>query len=145
MKHMMYRLILTATVLAMVFALAGCSKPADEQTSPATRQENGMKIEDVVIGTGAEATAGKLISVHYNGKLEDGTVFDSSVERDPFEFVLGAGQVIEGWDKGFDGMKVGGKRTLTIPPEMGYGATGAGGVIPPNATLIFDVELLDVK
>ena len=104
-----------------------------------------MKIEDVVIGTGAEATAGKLISVHYNGKLEDGTVFDSSVERDPFEFVLGAGQVIEGWDKGFDGMKVGGKRTLTIPPEMGYGATGAGGVIPPNATLIFDVELLDVK
>ena len=104
-----------------------------------------MKIEDTVIGNGTEATIGKRISVNYTGRLEDGTVFDSSVGRAPFEFTLGAGQVIEGWDKGFNGMKVGGKRTLTIPPEMGYGAQGAGDVIPPNATLIFDVELLAVK
>jgi len=133
--------------LLLVFALlilVGCGSPAEEKTVT-TVKENEMKIEDVVVGSGAEATAGKLITVHYTGRLEDGTVFDSSVGRAPFEFVLGAGQVIEGWDKGFDGMKVGGKRTLTIPPEMGYGATGAGGVIPPNATLIFDVELLDVK
>ena len=86
------------------------------------------------------------VSVHYTGKLEDGTVFDSSKNpgRDPFTFTLGLNQVIQGWEKGFAGMKVGGTRTLTIPPEMGYGARGAGDVIPPNATLIFDVELLGV-
>lgn len=111
-------------------------------------QENvtEFKIEDLVIGTGAEAVSGKLISVHYTGTLTNGTKFDSSKDRgEPFEFTLGAGQVIEGWDKGFAGMKVGGKRKLTIPSDMGYGAQGAGGVIPPNATLIFEVELLDVK
>lgn len=111
-------------------------------------QENvtELKIEDLVVGTGAEAVAGKLISVHYTGTLTNGTKFDSSKDRgEPFEFTLGAGQVIQGWDKGFAGMKVGGKRKLTIPSEMGYGAQGAGGVIPPNATLIFEVELLGVK
>lgn len=111
-------------------------------------QENAteLKIEDLVVGTGAEAVSGKLISVHYTGTLTNGTKFDSSKDRgEPFEFTLGAGQVIEGWDKGFAGMKVGGKRKLTIPSEMGYGAQGAGGVIPPNATLIFEVELLGVK
>ncbi|MFZ3301909.1 MAG: FKBP-type peptidyl-prolyl cis-trans isomerase [Microgenomates group bacterium] len=111
-------------------------------------QENvtELKIEDLVVGTGAEAVAGKLISVHYTGTLTNGTKFDSSKDRgEPFEFTLGAGQVIQGWDKGFAGMKIGGKRKLTIPSDMGYGAQGAGGVIPPNATLIFEVELLGVK
>jgi len=102
-------------------------------------------IEDITIGEGDEATTGQSITVHYTGTLEDGTKFDSSKDRnDPFVFTLGVGQVIKGWDKGFAGMKVGGSRKLTIPPEMGYGARGAGGVIPPNATLIFDVELLAV-
>ncbi len=100
---------------------------------------------DEVLGTGAEAVAGKYISVHYSGYLTDGTKFDSSVDRDePFDFHLGAGEVIQGWDQGFAGMKVGGKRKLTIPSHLGYGARGAGGVIPPHATLVFDVELLGV-
>jgi FKBP-type peptidyl-prolyl cis-trans isomerase FkpA len=108
---------------------------------------------DVKQGTGTEATPGKSVVVHYTGWLYDtskpdshGAKFDSSRDRnDPFRFALGAGQVIKGWDEGVAGMKVGGQRTLVIPPQMGYGARGAGGVIPPNATLIFDVELLDVK
>ncbi len=107
---------------------------------------------DTKIGTGAEATAGQRISVHYTGWLFDeskpenkGKKFDSSLDRgQPFQFQLGVGQVIGGWDQGFAGMKVGGTRTLVIPPELGYGARGAGGVIPPNATLIFEVELLGV-
>lgn len=104
-----------------------------------------LKQEDLVVGSGAEAVAGKTVSVHYTGKLTDGTKFDSSLDRgDPFSFRLGAGQVIKGWDQGVAGMKVGGKRMLTIPPELGYGARGAGGVIPPNATLVFEVELLGV-
>ena len=105
-----------------------------------------LKIEDVVVGTGAEAQKGKQVSVHYTGWLTDGTKFDSSKDRgQPFGFALGRGQVIQGWDDGVAGMKVGGKRKLTIPPELGYGPAGAGGVIPPNATLVFDVELLGVK
>lgn len=109
-----------------------------------------LKIEDTKEGTGEEAVNGKEVVVHYTGwLLEDdnkGSKFDSSVDRgDPFSFTLGAGQVIQGWDKGVAGMKVGGKRTLKIPPQMGYGARGAGGVIPPNASLVFDVELLEVN
>ena len=112
-----------------------------------------LQKNDTVVGTGAEATAGKSVTVHYTGWLYNesapdhkGTKFDSSVDRkEPFDFNLGAGMVIQGWDQGVAGMKVGGKRTLTIPPAMGYGARGAGGVIPPNATLVFDVELLGVK
>ncbi len=105
-----------------------------------------LKIEDLVVGTGAEAVSGKEITVNYTGTLVDGTKFDSSLNpgRTPFEFTLGAGQVIEGWDKGFSGMKIGGKRRLTIPSSMGYGAQGTG-PIPGNATLIFEVELLGVK
>ncbi|HEU4442018.1 MAG TPA: FKBP-type peptidyl-prolyl cis-trans isomerase [Burkholderiales bacterium] len=101
--------------------------------------------EDLVVGTGAAAASGQKVTVHYTGWLTNGTKFDSSKDRgDPFVFPLGKGQVIKGWDQGVQGMKVGGKRKLTIPPEMGYGSRGAGGVIPPNATLIFEVELLGV-
>jgi len=103
-------------------------------------------IEDTKVGDGAEATAGQLISVHYTGTLTDGTKFDSSKDRGiPFEFTLGAGQVIEGWDQGFAGMKVGGTRTLTIPSDMAYGDNGIPGVIPGGATLMFEVELLAVE
>ncbi|HEX8833562.1 MAG TPA: FKBP-type peptidyl-prolyl cis-trans isomerase [Abditibacteriaceae bacterium] len=104
-----------------------------------------LQIEDSVVGTGKEAAAGNQVTVHYRGKLTDGSIFDESYKRGtPFDFHLGAGQVIKGWDQGVAGMKEGGKRTLTIPSSLGYGARGAGGVIPPNATLIFDVELLKV-
>jgi len=106
---------------------------------------SGLQYEELVIGPGAVAMAGQNITAHYHGTLTNGNVFDSSVTRgDPFKFKLGVGQVIAGWDEGIAGMKVGGKRRLTIPPELGYGARGAGGVIPPNATLIFDVELLGI-
>jgi FKBP-type peptidyl-prolyl cis-trans isomerase FkpA len=105
----------------------------------------GLEIQDLKVGDGAEAVKGKKVSVHYTGWLTNGTKFDSSKDRgDPFEFPLGGGRVIKGWDEGVQGMKVGGKRKLTIPPGLGYGARGAGGVIPPNATLVFEVELLGV-
>lgn len=105
--------------------------------------ESGLGIEEILVGEGAEACAGQMVSVHYTGWLTDGTKFDSSKDRDePFEFSLGGRQVIAGWDEGVQGMKIGGTRKLTIPPALGYGARGAGRVIPPNATLVFEVELL---
>jgi FKBP-type peptidyl-prolyl cis-trans isomerase FkpA len=111
---------------------------------------SGLQYEDSLIGSGPEAKAGQSVSVHYTGWLYEngvqGTKFDSSRDRNsPFQFSLGAGMVIKGWDEGVQGMKVGGKRTLVIPAGLGYGARGAGGVIPPNATLKFDVELLEVR
>jgi FKBP-type peptidyl-prolyl cis-trans isomerase FkpA len=114
-----------------------------------TTTASGLKIEEVVEGSGAAAAAGRHVTVHYTGWLTDGVIkgrkFDSSKDRgDPFDFPLGAGHVIKGWDEGVQGMKVGGTRLLTIPPALGYGARGAGGVIPPNATLLFEVELLKV-
>ena len=106
---------------------------------------SGLKIVETTIGTGAEAVTGSAVQVHYDGRLENGKEFDSSRKRgQPFQFRLGAGMVIKGWDEGIAGMKEGGKRQLVIPPELGYGKRGAGGVIPPNATLVFDVELLRV-
>jgi len=116
----------------------------------ATTTASGLIYEDRIAGTGDEAKAGQSVSVHYTGWLfyggERGKKFDSSKDRgDPFEFPLGAGHVIKGWDEGVQGMKVGGTRVLTIPPALGYGARGAGGAIPPNATLIFEVELLAIE
>jgi FKBP-type peptidyl-prolyl cis-trans isomerase FkpA len=108
--------------------------------------DSGLKYDDLVEGDGAVAAAGQQVSVHYSGWLTDGSKFDSSIDRNqPFSFSLGRGMVIRGWDEGVAGMKVGGKRRLTIPPQLGYGAQGAGGVIPPHATLVFEVELLDVQ
>jgi FKBP-type peptidyl-prolyl cis-trans isomerase FkpA len=123
---------------------------ADAANNQVIEMPNGLKYTDTNTGDGATAAAGSKVSVHYTGWLynngEKGTKFDSSVDRGkPFQFTLGAHQVIAGWDEGVAGMKVGGKRTLIIPPELGYGARGAGGVIPPNATLMFDVELLGVQ
>ena len=111
-----------------------------------TTTASGLIIEEVSLGTGDTAASGQDVTVHYTGWLTDGKKFDSSKDRDdPFEFALGARQVIAGWDEGVQGMKVGGVRKLTIPPALGYGARGAGGVIPPNATLVFEVELLGVS
>ncbi len=110
-----------------------------------TTTPSGMVIEELAVGDGALAAAGQQVKVHYTGWLTDGTKFDSSKDRnDPFVFPLGAGRVIKGWDEGVQGMKVGGKRKLTIPPALGYGVRGAGAVIPANATLVFEVELLGI-
>jgi len=110
-----------------------------------TTTESGLMYEEITVGTGEAAVAGKTVSVHYTGWLTNGTKFDSSKDRnEPFQFPLGAGHVIRGWDEGVQGMQVGGHRKLTIPSQLGYGSRGAGGVIPPDATLVFDVELLEI-
>jgi FKBP-type peptidyl-prolyl cis-trans isomerase FkpA len=135
---------------ALALAIIAAATPLDRSAVAANEvieMPNGLKYTDTKIGDGAEATAGKKVSVHYTGWLYNngtkGAKFDSSLDRgQPFQFTLGAHQVIAGWDEGVAGMKVGGKRTLIIPPDLGYGARGAGGVIPPNATLLFEVELL---
>ena len=120
--------------------------PTFAAQAPAPGEPMGsLQVKDVVLGSGTEAVAGKSVTVNYTGRLLTGKQFDSSVGKAPFVFTLGAGQVIKGWDMGVAGMKVGGKRQLVIPPHLGYGASGAAGVIPPNATLVFDVELLGVQ
>lgn len=121
-------------------------KPTAEKAPEPPPTNEKLESKDLVVGKGAEAKAGDSVKVHYVGTLTDGKEFDSSKKHNqPFEFELGAGRVIKGWDQGVAGMKVGGKRKLTIPPSLGYGARGAPPVIPPNATLLFDVELLEVK
>ena len=138
-------------VMTLVLAPAcrwGNNMTANEKgpTANAITTSSGLTYSDQVVGTGDLAVAGKTVSVHYTGWLTNGNKFDSSVDRgQPFSFPLGAGRVIKGWDEGVQGMKIGGKRKLTIPAELGYGSRGAGGVIPPNATLVFDVELLGVR
>jgi FKBP-type peptidyl-prolyl cis-trans isomerase FkpA len=146
---------LTAALSAVIFLASGCSKSVEPNTVTSMKESavTDLVKKDEVVGAGAEAVAGKTVSVHYTGWLYDesapdhkGKKFDSSRDRgEPLNFPLGAGRVIKGWDQGVAGMKVGGKRTLIIPPDLAYGSRGAGGVIPPNATLVFDVELLDVR
>jgi len=142
--------ILLGVALVGVLVAACSQSPAPGGGGQGGGQEvttaSGLKYTDEKVGTGAEAKPGQTAVVHYTGWLTDGKKFDSSKDRgQPFSFPLGGGRVIKGWDEGVQGMKVGGVRKLTIPPQLGYGASGAGGVIPPNATLVFEVELLDVK
>ena len=143
-------------LLFLALAAVGCSResePEADMTGKGQSNITQLMTADEQVGSGNEAVAGRQVTVHYTGWLYEesrpdkkGDKFDSSRDRnEPFSFRLGGGQVIRGWDEGVAGMKVGGRRTLTIPPGMGYGARGAGGVIPPNATLVFDVELLDVR
>ena len=136
--------------IVAAFAFLASAAPAGAQQGKTVELPDGLKYTDVKVGDGAEAQKGLLIEVQYTGWLykngQKGAQFDSSRDRGkPFAFKLGAGQVIPGWDEGVAGMKIGGQRTLIIPPELAYGAKGAGGVIPPNATLIFDVELVSVR
>ncbi len=154
------KILAAAILLTSIFSIIGCTgcddknpkaggKKEDDSsdTTPSeTVAKDGLSIVDVKVGTGLEAKNGKTVVVHYTGTLMDGKKFDSSRDRGrPYEFVLGTGAVIQGWDKGVLGMKIGGFRKLVIPPELAYGSRGAGGVIPPDATIKFEVELLGVK
>lgn len=142
---------LSTLALIAAVGLSGCGKPTDSApgTPPVPAGAAGvtsLTIADEVVGTGPAAKPGDKVAVHYTGWLTDGTKFDSSRDRgQPFSFTLGAGEVIDGWDQGVAGMQAGGKRKLTVPPELGYGPAGAGGVIPPNAVLVFEVELLKIE
>ena len=147
---MRYSIVFAMTLIVASMTCTNAGADMKSSDNPGDGQEitteSGLKYQDVAMGNGREAALGDTATVHYTGWLPDGKKFDSSVDRkEPFSFRVGAGQVIKGWDEGVAGMKVGGKRKLTIPPQLGYGARGAGGVIPPNATLIFDVELLGLR
>ena len=141
MQKRMINITTIGVMLLAFFTIFGCNEKNE------VKMKSGLIIVDNVVGEGLEAEKFDILTVNYTGKLEDGTVFDSSKNpgRDPFRFTVGTGQVIQGWEEGFIGMKIGGTRTLTIPSEMGYGARGAGDAIPPNATLIFEIELLEVE
>jgi len=149
-RHLMAACAAIATVSIVCTGILSMTDDASAQSAKPVTTSSGLQMIDTQAGTGASPKAGQTAVVHYTGYLNDngkkGKKFDSSVDRgSPFEFPVGQGRVIKGWDEGVASMKVGGKRTLIIPPDLGYGARGAGGVIPPNATLIFDVELLGVK
>ena len=145
--------LLLALLLTLGLLLGACgsdeadSGAAGESSCPDGEQEvtEGLTYVELECGDGEEASEGDTVTVHYTGTLEDGTEFDSSVGREPFSFTIGTGGVIEGWEQGVPGMRVGGKRELTIAPELAYGDSGAGGVIPPGATLIFEIELLEIS
>ncbi|CAN5658825.1 FKBP-type peptidyl-prolyl cis-trans isomerase [soil metagenome] len=145
---------IVACVLTTLVGAAACTDSEgdtlvdelDIDLASREQRAGGLYSDDVEVGTGAEAVAGQLVVVHYSGWLADGTPFDSSRDGGvPFETIIGEGSVIQGWDQGIPGMREGGRRKLVIPPDLAYGAAGAGGVIPPNATLVFDVELLEVR
>jgi peptidylprolyl isomerase len=145
-------ILIAVLVLAFIAFLVYRSITTSQPSAASTTAGNmvvtasGLQYQDLVVGSGPEAKSGNTVSVHYTGWLADGTKFDSSLDRGtPFEFTLGAGQVIKGWDEGVVGMKVGGKRQLIIPPQLAYGSSGAGSTIPPNATLTFEVQLLEIK
>jgi len=141
MKKTIYLILIAFTAITL---LEGCSKKVDTGNEVTTA--SGLKYLEIKEGTGSSPQTGQMVTVHYTGTLTDGKKFDSSVDRNqPFQFQIGVGQVVKGWDEGVMSMKIGGKRKLIIPPELGYGSRGAGGVIPPNATLIFEVELISVK
>lgn len=145
---MRMRLLLSTAVLGGLLVGLGVSANAQDKKEEAKviTTDSGLKYQDLKAGDGAAAKKGDTVAVHYTGWLTDGKKFDSSVDRgQPFEFKLGAGMVIKGWDEGVAGMKIGGKRKLTIPSKLAYGERGAGGVIPPNADLVFEVELLKIK
>lgn len=136
----------TTATAAATTATAKAEEPKAKEAAKEVTLPSGTKYEDVAVGTGAEATAGSMVRVHYTGTLTNGKKFDSSRDRNqPFSFKLGKGQVIKGWDEGVAGMKIGGKRKLTIPPAAGYGEGGMPPVIPPNSTLLFDVELVGIQ
>lgn len=147
--------LILALLLVAAVAIPACVRNEGKPASPPRNQAataamiktpSGLAYADLKVGTGAQPSAGKPVKVHYTGWLENGTKFDSSLDRkEPFVFIIGVGQVVPGWDEGVITMRVGGKRKLVIPPQLGYGASGAGGVIPPDATLIFEVELLDAE
>ncbi len=150
------RLLLIAALVVVVIVVAliilnrnkqpATNAPGLTPGANSTTTASGMQIEDLTVGSGAQAKVGDQVVVNYTGWLPDGTKFDSSVDRNkPFEFSLGSGEVISGWDEGVAGMQVGGKRRLTVPPDLAYGQAGYAGVIPPNATLIFEVELMEIK
>jgi len=149
LRHLL-RTAFASAAIACSLIVTGCASESPEEHSRKVAEMSAsvtsLQVQDTKVGAGPEAQAGQRVSVHYTGTLMDGTKFDSSRDRnEPFEFRLGAGEVIPGWDQGVRGMRVGGTRKLTIPANLAYGARGVGGVIPPNAALKFDIELLEVK